>query len=422
MSSEFVKIECDCGYTVSVPADQFEKTEACINCGATLDKTRISTKKQEEPQPAVAQTHKATTPEKSPFEDSDGPEDFTVVPDDTREPSAFIPTPDRDVNPFEDPDEEPSPFADDAADLASEADNPKSYTDDTPKSDPSKIRKFTDAEHKNAYRGVEKEEKCPRCGNVYRGDWDKRDTIEGEMCFICSNQAVDGVPLRLQTERKKKEEAEKEGVLAPMGELRKKPQDSMEESDSFFNTNSPRFKMFVAILGFATILLTIFMISTDDFETWNERHSDEPAVVEVDETPPVELPAWVAVVLWAWNVVAALATTFLSIYLVLYIRNKLPHDDFVRNAVMIGAVTLLVVVFVTVTVLIFGIFGDPLTRIVFGTFVLFAGFMLFCFVLMNLLDFGVVDILLLALMAGLVQVFVQSISMFFKWGLASIVL
>jgi hypothetical protein len=454
MGSDEIKIECDCGYVVRIPANQIESTEACINCGAVLDMTRISTT---EPIPApttIPQTPQPAKTSRNPFEDPDEVHEFTQVPDDTSDPSAFTrtpnrdvnpfedpdevheftqapddtsvpsaitPTPNRDVNPFEDPDDDPSPFADDSSDLASDADNPKSYADATPKTDPSKLRSFTDAEHKNAYRGVEKEELCPRCGNPYRGDWDKRETIEGEMCYICSNQAVDGVPLRLQTEQKKKEE---EGVLTPMGDLNKKPPNPYEENTSLFNTDSPKFRMFVAMLGLATIVVAIYMWQIDDFETWEERHSkpyEEPIDAFQEEVRPERLPAWASLALSIMNLVGAYVTWFLGTYAILTFRNKLPKEDFTSNALVIGFIQIVITIFLGAGFLTLGLFDDPTYSAIFRAMLYFFVLGVVIITYRKYFDFGIIDFWLFGIFLGISYWFVQMVMMFFKWGLATIV-
>lgn len=423
MSSEDIKIECDCGYVVSVPATQLESTESCINCGAVLDMNRVSAAKPMPAQTPISEQAKAAATPRSPFEDPDEEEEFKPIADDTTEPSPYTPTPDRDVNPFEDADEPTDSFGDDSGTLASEADTPKTYTNEAPEPDPSKLRTFTDAEHKNAYRGVEKEELCPRCGNPYRGEWDKKETIQGEMCFICSNQAVDGVPLRLQTEAKKKAEAEEQGVLTPMGELRKKPQATTIEKQSILDTDSPTFKMFVAFLGFATILLTIYLWQTDDFQTYSERHSvEDTASTEIVEEETPEVPAWMAVVILVWNIFAALVAWFLGLYVVLYLREKLPHERLSLNIMVIGWVQFVIIAFVVAAWFLLQFMNGTMLLPFFWVASFILGGFLIIKLYLNVLDFKIFDFFLFGIVFGFSQMFVQYISMFFKWGMASIFL
>ena len=66
-----------------------------------------------------------------------------------------------------------------------------------PAPDASLIRSYEDPEHSNAYQDVQNAEACPKCGNPYRGDWDKQN-INGEaMCYICSSQATEQIPERI---------------------------------------------------------------------------------------------------------------------------------------------------------------------------------------------------------------------------------
>jgi len=457
MSSDLIHIECACGYTVSIPASQLDSTEACINCGADLDKSQLRPQKPTPsasipvPMPAKAQIAR------NPFEDPDEEDSFVPVADDTQEPSAFAQTPGRDVgppkdfegtesfvpsmheaketpaasapvketNPFEDPNEPPNSFGDDSAALASEADVPKNYSDPTPKTDPSKIRTFTDAEHKNAYRGVEKEEKCPRCGNVYRGDWDKRETVAGDMCFICSNQASDGVPLRLQTEEKKRNA--EDGVLTPMAELKKRRAEIEEEKPGWIDTDSPRFKMVIAMVGVFMILFTIYMVATDDFQTYSERMAERQngGSVEVtqEEVQSDDLPAWITAIIIGGRIFGAFLSSFLAIYLVLYTTNRLPNDDVIKDTIVI--LFPMVLISMMYSVIWFGrlFFDDPLMQTIFlGMFIGPLGMIAACMILMRFLDFRIRDFIYLWVFSFFANTFVWVLSMFFEWGIASIVL
>lgn len=191
-------------------------------------------------------------------------------------------------------------------------------------------------------------EKCVRCGRPFRGDWDEFETAEGTICYVCSNLAVEGIPERV---RKDQEAAQPAVARTPASDRlieKEAPPRPPEQTFLGYDTSSPEFRRWLIGAAIATIAIAWLIMITG----WGapETPRGPSASAPSAEDIPVELGI-------AWSIVfrlARYAVLGLTIYLVLWWRNGLPHETVVRNVMDIG----LVVIICAVVGLVFAFFGS----------------------------------------------------------------
>jgi hypothetical protein len=93
-------------------------------------------------------------------------------------------------------------------------------------------------------------ERCIECGREIRGAWDRFETTKGVLCYVCSNQAVKGIPERPKVEKTERRElTERDLVTGPVQEL------PIEDEPWYKDPESPEFKRVVWFLALFTLLL-----------------------------------------------------------------------------------------------------------------------------------------------------------------------
>lgn len=247
---------------------------------------------------------------------------------------------------------------------------------------------------------------CARCGNPFRGDWDRQETQHGVYCYRCSNQATDGVPERL----KHLAQAPPTGPLMPKFE---------EEQLKF--TEKPAFKRGLLIAGLLVVALAIYYSPMANAPVPASSRTTISADAEA-----IEMPTWVAVVWAVWRVLGIYLGLFLTLYIVLNSQNRLPHEVFWENLVYLSWVLLLLTaVSAGIYAALWVLDGTTITgmlweRIIWRFLIASLGAFAAIFILMRTLDFGIKDFALSFLYFALVEIIIQTLGMGIAAGLYSI--
>ncbi|MFP6596286.1 MAG: hypothetical protein VCC01_02415 [Candidatus Hydrogenedentota bacterium] len=408
-------ITCGCGYELYIPEADIGTEQECINCGADLDThpSAVSTEKDSAKEDVLA------PPEVSSFVEAEhspytGPTVSSPFEDDDE---SEVPAPQSaasQTEPEEPPDYAASIFEDDSDKAEEDA-----QTENTP--DPSKIRTYHDPEHTAAYQGSTETETCPRCGNVYRGEWDKQ-LIDGEtICYICSNQATEGLPERLKQDRAVAPNPVTQGQNWSGSVTAEIPEGPIEERFWLFSPESDEFRIMIYVLAFGMVFVTILLVIFGDFSP--PTPSDQPiAEVQTETEAQPELPAWATAIYWSWRMFIMFAGQFLSIYMVLSLTDRLPHGKIIKDFVIVGYTMLLLAV---MTAIYFGL-ASTIGQSMMGP-VLMLIVNVICglpciWIMMNVLDFRIRDFFYLMFISGFVHSFLHLISLVVYAGLAKIAL
>jgi hypothetical protein len=292
--SEKLQITCVCGYENWVGPEHLGETISCAMCGADLAVDEAAAAGQfqsvdadefaeDEPAPesptnpphrqplppdgvtleerVEAQRKKRGRP-LSPFdadEDEDGPPDMTqarsnalAVP---RQPKPRV------RNPFEADEPEPEkPSGSGPFTLApqSTAKSGVSYTELMDETRPKERRDRHVVVQTISPHDAPSGEKCSQCGREIRGSWDRFEVEKGVICYVCSNQAVQGVPERLKVQKTERRElSERDLVTGPIQEL------PIEDEPWYKDPESPEFKRVVWFLALFTLLLGAYFFFFD---------------------------------------------------------------------------------------------------------------------------------------------------------------
>jgi hypothetical protein len=417
-------ITCGCGYEMRIPEADVGADQECVNCGAELDTqpSALTSEKDSAKEDVVAplevssfvhnQRPAGTKPIiSSPFED----DDELGKPTPSTPPASTPPSPRS---------EEPLDYA--ASIFEDDSDEEEESLASVKKPDPSKIRVYHDPEHTAAYQGNTETETCPRCGNVYRGDWDKNLTGGETICFICSNQAVDGLPERWKEKQPVAQNPVTQSQNWSASVNVDIPEGPIEEKFWLFNPESDEFRVMIYVLAFGMILLTLILVVFTDLEM--PVQSDQ-SVADLESGPTVaadvaepELPGWANAIYWSWQVFIIFAGQFLSIYMVLRLTDRLPHGKIINDFVVVGYTMLLLGMMTALYVL----FASTIGRYMMGPLLMMivnVVCLLPCiWIMRHVLDFRIRDFLYLAFISGFVHSFLYLISLFFYAGLANIAL
>lgn len=413
-------IACECGYDIFVSPHLRGKTIECPMCGNEVDTNA--------PPPPVEEDADVTEPEEivapkevlhfddtsrdewgagsgSPFEDNEGP-DPVYAPQSPRsesdEPEVVEPTYSADA--FVDEDDE---------DLEEDVNAP----------DPSLIRTYQGAEHTNAYQDVDESEKCPNCGNPFRGDWDKQQVGDQVICYICSNQATEKVPDRIlnKVTVNEKSDAEKSWAFSPNATI---PEGPIEEKYWLFDPESDGFRKMVWTMALGLPIITLIVLNTEDFSpprTSTNVDALQRQEAQGDVSEP-GLPQWATVTYWLIVGIMGYVGQFSSFYAVLYVTDRLPHGEFKRDALVIGYTLLLLT---GMSVVYFGI-GSYLSEFPAGFIFMFLIGALLALIMIKMvidsLDFRIRDFLYLALISGPVHAFLALPASLIYAALAAIAL
>ena len=319
---------CACGYTTLVYGSAVGTSVECGNCGAELEVDELSA------------TSDGPVGDPAPLQDDvvqDQPE--SPLKDEAEHPVSSPPA----RSPFEEEDEEaeegpssgpftlePSPEAgDESFAKRMEAERPKEGNRHVILDTESSLDRKTG-------------EKCGDCGREIRGDWDRFETPEGVICYVCSNQATHGMPQRTQSKKGARELAGDDYLL----EAKTAPP-APEAAPWYFDPQSDTFKRVLLALAFSTIGIALFV---SFFGVGTPSEEQLSAARETRETAPeIVLPLWANVVIWAWRGFAADLGIFITLFLVLDRANYLPRDSFKDNLIYIGMVVLSIAALQVVT-------------------------------------------------------------------------
>lgn len=422
-------ITCECGYELYIPEADVGTEQECINCGAELDThpSAVSAEKESAKEDVVAPLEVSSFVDSehseyknptasSPFEDDGEPDAPAPL---TPQPVAPATPP---LQPKDPPDYAASIFEDDS-------DEEEERLAAVNRPDPSLIRTYHDPEHTAAYQGNTETETCPRCGNVYRGDWDKQQIGGKTICYICSNQAVDGIPERLKQKRPIAPNPVTQNQNWSASVNTEIPEGPVEEKFWLFDPESNEFRIMIYVLAFGMIILTLFLVVFTDMDMPSqsdqsiaEYESEAGTTIDGEEVVEPELPGWATSIYWAWRVFIIFAGQFLSIYVVLMLTDRLPHGNIIKDFVVVGYTMLLLGI---VTAIYFA-FASTIGQTMMGPLLMMivnVVCLLPCiWIMINVLGFRIRDFLYLMFISGFVHSFLHLISLFFYAGLAKVAL
>lgn len=407
--SEDGYITCECGYEIFLPKERAGRTIECLLCGAMIDTSQnipgprsVAEFDTSPPKPDRIDTPSETA---SPFEDDDAEERPSV---------SYSPIPQAAAEAPDEPQYNPSAFEDD--------DEEELDTNAPPAPDSSLIRSYEDPEHSNAYQDVQNAEACPKCGNPYRGDWDKQN-INGEvMCYICSSQATESIPERILNKGAVAPDpvtAQKDWTGSVNAEI---PTGPIEETFWLWDPESDRFKNMVRWLAIGLLSITILAIFTTDYSPVPQAPSSPGLVDEAQAEELPTLPRWATLSFWIIVGVMGFLGQFLSIYAVLYMTNRLPNGDFIGDVISIGYAMFW---FTLVSIAFFAVAG-VVSPMMMGSILMMLVAVVFGFILIvvaiNMLDFRIRDFFYLAIVTGPVYGFISYPAAFIYAALAKIAL
>ncbi|MFP6581989.1 MAG: hypothetical protein VCD00_05465 [Candidatus Hydrogenedentota bacterium] len=405
-------ITCECGYEMFLPKERIGRRVECIHCGAMIDTS------QNKPGPRTVPEFDTSSPKSdrietpslssSPFEDGDE--------EDLRPSVSYSAIPKATPEIQDEPQYNPSAFEDD--------DEEEVDADAPPAPDASLIRSYEDPEHSNAYQNVQNAETCPKCGNPYRGDWDKQN-INGEaMCYICSSQATETIPDRIlnkPTVAPDPVTAMKDWTGSVNAEI---PEGPMEEIPWFRDPESKGFRHMIYWMAFSVIAVTVIAVITMGFEGPPTAPSS-PIVADPNASEQLPmLPQWATITYWIMVAGMRVAGLFLSFYLVLSLTNRLPSGDWKGDCITIGFCVFCLFIGSSAyfAVLYFASDIDPIASLLTIILATICGGFAAILIVMNTLDFRIRDFIYLAFLSGPVHGFMTLPATFIYAALANIAL
>jgi hypothetical protein len=390
-------ITCICGYELFVPVERQGRLLECLHCGAEIDTS-----------PENIHGREVAAPSDSPFEDGDTPtQRNTQRPMVPREP----------VSEFS-----ASVFEDENEVDEEEVDRP----------DPALLRVYTDPEHSSAYLNVQNAEKCSRCGNPYRGEWDKQVEGDKTICYICSNQATEKIPNRIL----------QRGAVAPNLDTARAwdtslntqiPDGPIEEKFWLFDPESGPFRSMLYWMIAGLLLVTVASIIYSGLDAPSPSSSRSAGTVVVQDDGAVgalmpkagaepEMPQWAIVLVWLIIGLSGFVAQFFTFYAVLLLTNRLPHGEWKRDVMIIGltevAVTGIIVANLTVgyflSAFLTGILGYMMSTVFFG--------FLWFITVINMLDFRIRDFFYFAVLSVPIYLLLSLFTSFIYAAIAAVVL
>ncbi len=171
------------------------------------------------------------------------------------------------------------------------------------------------------------DETCSRCGTELRGEWDRMETAAGVLCYVCSNQATDGVPERLKAQ-----------YSADSGVRRRNLQRSGTDLVLPPSWRSSRWRDLQA-LAFkgAAVMLVCMVFSMAVYYAFFDTGS--PAgTIAADSTSAIlspndlrDLSTGMWVIARGWMIVSVVLPVFIALYLVLLLNGSFPNKGFMSN-------------------------------------------------------------------------------------------
>ncbi len=361
--SEKLRLTCVCGYENWIRPDQLGQTVECAMCGADLVADE------------AAMSGHFDSPDSEPAEDETAPESPTSPPHRQATAGEGLTLEERaerarqkrgkPLSPFDADEDElgpPAPPKPEARAVAApsqprprvrnpfEDDEPRQET--RPASGPFTMTPESRAKDGASYADVMEEtrpkekrdrhviiptisphdapsgEKCVECGREIRGSWDRVETEKGVICYICSNQAVQGVLERLKVEKPERRElSERELVIEP-------PEIEVADAGPWYrDTESPEFKRVIFFLAVLTLAVAGYFFFFDDGSTDTASTSAvETAIHDVEITP------FTGALFQAWQILSFVMSLFLGVYVTLRMDNATPHGRFLPDVLLIAAV------------------------------------------------------------------------------------
>lgn len=381
--SDRYDITCECDYTNRVPAHALGTTRACVNCSADLFI---------DPEKAVAVVDKSDANHERRLRDAMAAgksTEFVRRPDSSS--SSALSEPDT-AQPTKSPTQQPmanNPFADEDAE-------PDDSPFAVPSAPPSRVEDVEPAPSRSRYveiptiSSLDKAsgETCASCGRTLRGQWDRVETPEGVVCYICSNQATEFIPERIK-DRPEVSLTNEPAVLYDV------PERERTDNKTLFgiDTESEGFKRFILYIAFGTIALAFIVYLTGAF--------DSPSVGTTQSAggetgSDFQAPDWVgtAMLLWQFSITPFFAI-FLALYFVLSMTANLPQDKFFQDAVYLSIFCAVFTVFHFVLSFVLHYIAQvPIAGPIYAILIPLSEFLIFGLVLNIYLDMRVVHIFL----------------------------
>ena len=399
-------ITCECGYDIFLPPHLRGKIVECLMCGNEID---TSAPPKPAPVREEVESELAVEPEVT-------PSDFRIIDDTARDAWGRGSS-----SPFEDGDGPDPVFRSTAVGRVSEPEpepepsyNPNAFADedeeedavDVNAPDPSLIRKYEGAEHTNSYQNVDESQKCPRCGNAFRGDWDKQRHGDEVICYICSNQATDTIPDRILNKEEVRENpaTERGWAYSPSAEI---PEGPIEEKFWLFDPESEGFRKMIWTMAAGLPLLTLLIVFTEGFEV----PETSPSVNQVETLERLAgdagptMPQWAVMTYWVIVGITGFLGQAASFYAVLWITDRLPNFDFKRDAILITYTMVLLSVvtgfYMGIAQILAGFTTGPIWMMLLAP----VTFLIMVKIVMDTLDFRIRDFLYLLFISGPVHAF-----------------
>jgi len=279
--TEFLRVTCSCGCENRVSLDRRGNTIICVACGNELmanEQPVVPERVAVVPPPPEPAPMPAVSPRRSPFEP-------------------------------EDPDSGDGP--------------PRSTSDRLDAIHRRENRARRVFIESGAVRDNFLDDRCSRCGRDLRGDWDRIETAAGVMCYVCSNQAADGIPERLKS-------AEAGVASRPR---RRRPL-SEPLPPTWRNPRWERFKRIATVTVTVLMALAVLLVTAGvSFFEWGSPRADADAA-------PVIIPAALSlnnlstgawVLARGWLIVSELLPIFVALYVVRYFSGSLEGRGFLSK-------------------------------------------------------------------------------------------
>jgi hypothetical protein len=422
-------IECGCGYQMYFTDKEIGATQSCFNCGFSLKVDSPNTTSDNNPTANIEVKTKSSQPKtySSPFEDDEEPDTPVLPISSTFQPKAMA---------------EPDTANDDrtvysnAASAFGDLDEEEEDVEEAASSnqpDPSLIREYEGPEHSNRYRQVDETEKCPRCGNPFRGDWDKQSINGHEICYICSNQATKGMPERADTNKFNAagvdylEEGQKQ--IAGLEHDIKVEGTHAGGVEKFwlFDPESDQFRVMLYVLALSTIMITLYAVFFMDSGSSNPGdYSTVAYQAEVSGEASQPLPVWGKVLLVGWTIIEYFTTFVVTVFLILYLSERMPHDHFGMDIfTTILALSPFFISKILMSLVVYFIGSDPSAVTAMAAMIALlriGGIVLTIMTLMNLLDFRIRDFFYMIIVDGIVGHIMSLIGALVYAGIAQVAL
>lgn len=163
---------------------------------------------------------------------------------------------------------------------------------------------------------------CVRCGRPFRGEWDRRETVLGDMCNICGRLATEGEVLaEARNFQEMPVSPDSYFPREPLG----KAEREIEKVPSFAENQPVWFRRALWASALLVIFLAILFSQTTGPLPEVEHTPQELAEIEANIPHAFKMFVFFSQGIFAWF------GFLLALYVVLHVENRLPQDSVVGN-------------------------------------------------------------------------------------------